>query len=218
MVPAQETHPARPAQVEFFQIPSFLLENGLEDLSRYGALEHADRYDEWQWGGVRRGRPPCGRRRGRRAVETFPVGDADWLAGMCMQAGAQWFGTEGGEWTVDFLDDASVRVAEFWEGLVREGVLDLAHPVWSTGWFQGLQQGRIGTWTVGSWGDAIIRGNDPDNPGRWEVAPCRSGTPGPGARASGAGRRRWCSPERRSRTRRCGSRTGSAPTSARWTP
>jgi multiple sugar transport system substrate-binding protein len=187
------------------------LENGLEDLSRYGALEHADRYDEWQWlqasyVGGHYGLPvdsgplmyfhradkyrewgldgapatweeyaEAARRvaaaEDGAAIETFPVGDADWLAGMCMQAGAQWFGTEGGEWTVDFLDDASVRVAEFWEGLVREGVLDLAHPVWSTGWFQGLQQGRIGTWTVGSWGDTIIRGNDPDNPGRWEVAP-----------------------------------------------
>ncbi|GAB2505533.1 ABC transporter substrate-binding protein [Nocardiopsis aegyptia] len=206
------------AQVEFFQIPSFLLENGLEDLSRYGALEHADRYDEWQWlqasyiGGhygipVDSGPmmyfyrddkyrewgldgPPATwdeyAEAARRvaaaedgaAIETFPVGDADWLAGMCMQAGAQWFGTEDGQWSVNFLDDASVRVAEFWEGLVHEGVLNLTHPVWSTGWFQGLQQGRIGTWTVGSWGDAIIRGNDPDEPGRWKVAGLPQWDPG----------------------------------------
>ncbi|WP_150251153.1 ABC transporter substrate-binding protein [Nocardiopsis deserti] len=198
------------AQVEFFQLPSFLLENGLEDLGRYGALEYADRYDEWQWlqasyvgghygipvdsgpmtyfyradryeeWGVD-GAPATWEEYAEAArrvasagdgslIESFPVGDADWLAAMCMQAGARWFSTEGGEWSVNLVDDASVRVAEFWEGLVREGVLNLTHAVWSTGWFQGLQQGTIGTWTVGSWGDAIIKGNDPDNPGRWRVA------------------------------------------------
>jgi multiple sugar transport system substrate-binding protein len=198
------------AQVEFFQIPSFLLENGLENLNQYGALDHIEHYDEWQWlqasyidghYGIPVDSGPLmyfyradkyeawgidaapatwdeyaeAARRAAAAedgatLEAFPVGDADWLAGMCMQAGAQWFNTDGGEWTVNFVDDASVRVARFWEELVNEGVLNLTHPVWSTGWFQGLQQGTIGTWTVGSWGDAIIKGNDPDNPGRWKVS------------------------------------------------
>ena len=199
------------AQVEFFQIPSFLVENGLEDLTRYGAMDHVHLYDEWQWlqashiGGhygipvdsgpmmyfyradkyeewgigeaptaweeyAEAARKVAADTGGSEYLESFPVGDADWLAGMCMQAGARWFGTEGGEWTVNFVDDASVRVAEFWEPLVRDQALDLTHPVWSNGWFQGLQHGTIGTWTVGSWGDAIIRGNDPDEPGRWKVA------------------------------------------------
>ncbi|SIO86611.1 ABC transporter substrate-binding protein [Nocardiopsis sp. JB363] len=197
------------AQVEFFQIPSFLLENGLEDLSRYGALDHADLYDEWQWSqaayidghygipvdsgpvlffhradkyeewGIQTpatwgeyaeaARKVAAAEEGA-AIESFPVGDADWLAAMCMQAGARWFTSEGGEWSVDFMDDGSVKVARFWEELVREGVLNLTHTVWSTGWFQGLQQGTIGTWTVGNWGDAIIQGNDPDNPGAWAVS------------------------------------------------
>ena len=197
------------AQVEFFQIPSFLLENGLEDLSQYGALDHADRYDEWQWlqaayidghfGMPVDSGPMLFFHRAdkyeewgieapqtwdeyaeaaRRVVaaedgafiESFPVGDADWLAGLCMQAGAQWFSSEDDEWSVNFMDDGSVRVARFWEELVREGVLNLTHPVWSTGWFQALQQGTIGSWAVGSWGDAIIEGNDPDNPGAWAVS------------------------------------------------
>lgn len=198
------------AQVEFFQMPSFLLENGLEDLSRYGALEYADRYDEWQWaqssyiGGhfgipvdsgpvtyfyradkyeewgieapatweeyAEAARAVAAAEEGAR-IESFPLGDADWLAAMCMQAGARWFDSDGERWTVNFVDDASVRVAEFWEELVREDLLNLTHDVWSTGWFQGLQQGTIGSWMVGSWGDAIIEGNDPDNPGRWAVAP-----------------------------------------------
>ncbi len=39
-------------QVELRQVPEFLLQNGLVDLSRYGADEYADRFDEGLWSQV----------------------------------------------------------------------------------------------------------------------------------------------------------------------
>ncbi|GAA1071255.1 ABC transporter substrate-binding protein [Nocardiopsis composta] len=198
------------AQVEYFQIPSFLLEDGLEDLTAFGAAEAEGLFDPWPWeqcsylGGqygipvdtgpmmlfYRADRyrewgiePPdtweayAEAARAVRAadedshIESFPLGDADWLAAMCMQAGARWFTPDGDTWVVHLLDDASVKVVRFWEELVRDGALNLTHNIWSSGWMQGLQRGTIGSWTVASWGDAIIKGNDPDEPGRWAAAP-----------------------------------------------
>ena len=40
-------------QVELRQVPEFLLQNGLVDLSRYGAEEYADQYDAGLWSQVR---------------------------------------------------------------------------------------------------------------------------------------------------------------------
>ncbi|WP_454050579.1 ABC transporter substrate-binding protein [Cellulomonas sp. Marseille-Q8402] len=37
------------AQVEYQEIPGFLLENGLVDLADYGADEYADEFVDWQW-------------------------------------------------------------------------------------------------------------------------------------------------------------------------
>lgn len=37
------------AQVEYQEIPGFLLEEGLVDLSEYGAADHADEFVGWQW-------------------------------------------------------------------------------------------------------------------------------------------------------------------------
>jgi multiple sugar transport system substrate-binding protein len=37
------------AQVEFQEIPSFLLVDGLEEISQYGATDYQDQFVEWQW-------------------------------------------------------------------------------------------------------------------------------------------------------------------------
>ena len=37
------------AQVEYQEIPSFLLDNGLMDLSKYGADQYANKFVPWQW-------------------------------------------------------------------------------------------------------------------------------------------------------------------------
>jgi multiple sugar transport system substrate-binding protein len=37
------------AQVEYWQLPAFMLEDGLVELGQYGAREHAARFVPWQW-------------------------------------------------------------------------------------------------------------------------------------------------------------------------
>jgi len=54
---------------------------------------------------------------------TFSANDAGWFTGLAQQAGASWWGIDGDAWTVSIDDEATLRVAEYWGGLVADGVI-----------------------------------------------------------------------------------------------
>lgn len=92
------------------------------------------------------------------------------LAAHAMQAGGQWFDITEDAWTVDFLDEPSVRVAEFWQSLVDEDLLMVA-PGSSQEWMSALAGGRVASHLVGPWGLAALSRTVPDTAGRWRAAP-----------------------------------------------
>jgi multiple sugar transport system substrate-binding protein len=64
---------------------------------------------------------------------TFSANDAGWFTGLAQQAGASWWSIDGDAWGVDIAGDATTKVADYWGGLVEEGVID-NKPMYTPDW------------------------------------------------------------------------------------
>lgn len=103
-------------------------------------------------------------------ISTFSPASPAWFTGLVMQSGAQWFGVDGDEWSVDIDSPEARQVTDFWQRMIDEDLVK-TEPDSSAEWFQDLQEGTIVSWVAGQWGDAIIEGNAPDTAGLWQAAP-----------------------------------------------
>jgi multiple sugar transport system substrate-binding protein len=196
------------AHVEYQELPGFVLEQGLVELSEYGAPEAQDKFVEWQWEqGVfgdsvyaipqasgpmafyyradlfekwgievpatweeyRQAAEQIREKDPKAYIGTFPPTNSAWFTALAWQAGAKWFGTEGDAWTVNMADPNTLKVAEFWEGMIRDKLVK-TETDFQTGWYKDLQQGEIVGWVSASWGDAILTGNAEKTKGDWRVA------------------------------------------------
>lgn len=101
---------------------------------------------------------------------TFSANDAGWFAGLAQQAGASWWGIEGDAWTVSVNDEPTLRVAEYWGGLVESGVID-NKPMYTPEWNAALNDGTQIGWLSAVWAPGVLAGNAPDTAGLWEMAP-----------------------------------------------
>lgn len=101
---------------------------------------------------------------------TFSANDAGWFAGITQQAGASWYGIDGDAWSVDIDSDATTKVAEYWGGLVEEGVID-NRPMYTPEWNAGLNDGTQVGWLSAIWAPGVLSGNAADTAGKWEMAP-----------------------------------------------
>lgn len=101
---------------------------------------------------------------------TFSANDAGWFVGLTQQAGASWYGIEGDTWSVDIDSPEVTRVAEYWGGLVEDGVID-NKPMYTPEWNQGLNDGTQVGWLSAIWAPGVLSGNAPDTAGLWEMAP-----------------------------------------------
>ena len=199
-------------QVEFRQIPEFMLANGLVDLARYGAKDVQSEYDEAAWSQVEfvdgvygipqdtgpmgfyyqtaileqaGGEPPttwdewrdlADKVRGTgngNYLEVFPVADASPFAAYAQQAGARWFRTDGDAWVVDMTDDKTMMVAEFFDGVIDDKLVDTSAGAYSPGWYAAAASGKIAAVTSASWGDALIQSVQ-GGEGKWKVAPMQT--------------------------------------------
>jgi len=100
---------------------------------------------------------------------TFSANDAGWFAGLSQQAGASWWGVDGDAWSVDIDEEPTQKVAEYWGGLVEEGVID-NKPMYTPEWNAGLNDGSQVGWVSSVWGPGVLAGNAPDTAGQWEAA------------------------------------------------
>jgi multiple sugar transport system substrate-binding protein len=194
------------AQVEYQELPGFVLQKGLVDLSKLNAQRYQDRFVDWQW---RQGvfgesvyaipqasgplgffyradlfekwgiEPPKTWDEYRNAAEkirsrgayigTFPPTNSAWFTSLAWQAGGRWFGTQGDSWTVNMTDPNTLKVARFWDGMVRDKLVKTI-PDFQNGWYKDLQDGDIVGWVGASWGDAILAGNAKRTRGDWRAA------------------------------------------------
>ncbi|SDU23729.1 ABC transporter substrate-binding protein [Jiangella alkaliphila] len=72
--------------------------------------------------------------------------------------------------TLDLGSEASLRWADYWDGL-NHGGLTIESVQGSDEWFRQLGEGQIATWVVGAWGLQALTGVVPQNEGLWRVAP-----------------------------------------------
>jgi multiple sugar transport system substrate-binding protein len=100
----------------------------------------------------------------------FSSKDPGWFAGLSQQAGANWWGISGDAWKVGINDDASKKVADFWGGLVKEGVVD-TQAQWTPEWNAALNNGKLLSWASAVWAPGVLSSNAPNGKGKWAIAP-----------------------------------------------
>lgn len=100
----------------------------------------------------------------------FSSKDPGWFAGLSQQAGANWWAISGDAWKVGINDDASKKVADFWGGLVKEGVVD-TQAQWTPEWNAALNNGKLLSWASAVWAPGVLSSNAPNGKGKWAIAP-----------------------------------------------
>ena len=97
-------------------------------------------------------------------------GSGVWM-GLAWQAGAKPFEYSGGEKIgVSVNDGTSQKLADYWGGLVKDGVVS-TDPDFTDQWYQGLNQGKYATWLTAAWGPVFLSASAKDTSGKWRAAP-----------------------------------------------
>lgn len=104
-----------------------------------------------------------------RYIAAFAFNQAPWLIGLSQQGGGAWFSAEEDAWGVNIDDEATLKVADYWQKLIDEDLVKLVADM-SSEWNADIQNGNILSWISGSWADAIVRGTAPDTAGSWAVS------------------------------------------------
>jgi multiple sugar transport system substrate-binding protein len=93
-----------------------------------------------------------------------------WM-GLLWQAGAKPFATKGTDSvTLKLNDETSKKVADYWGGLIKEGVVS-TDPDFTDPWYQGLNRGKYATWLTAAWGPVFLTGSAKGTSGKWRAAP-----------------------------------------------
>ncbi|MGW2748259.1 ABC transporter substrate-binding protein [Streptomyces sp. NPDC001450] len=105
-----------------------------------------------------------------KSLTTFSANDSGLFAGLAQQAGAKWWTTSGDKWKVAINDAATQKVAKFWGGLVKEGVID-NQPMYQPAWNKALNTGKEIAWVSAVWAPGTLTTAAPDTKGKWAMAP-----------------------------------------------
>ncbi|MFI5680597.1 ABC transporter substrate-binding protein [Streptomyces cellulosae] len=104
-------------------------------------------------------------------LTTFSSNDPGLFAGLAQQAGGKWWTVDGGgKWSVGIDDAGTKKVAEFWGGLVQEGVID-NQPMYTPAWNNALNKGTHLAWVSAVWAPGVLISSAPDTKGKWRMAP-----------------------------------------------
>lgn len=113
----------------------------------------------------------------KKYIGNFTAADPGWFAGLAQQAGANWWKASGDEWTVAIDDAASKKVADYWGGLVSQGVVS-PEPNWSAQWNTDMNNGTLVGWVSAQWAPNQLPSIAKDTAGKWEAAPLPAWTAG----------------------------------------
>ncbi|KHL18798.1 multiple sugar transport system substrate-binding protein [Mumia flava] len=103
-------------------------------------------------------------------IGDFPPDQPAWFTSLAWQNGATWFSEDGGTWTVSLNDDATEQVADYWQKLLDERLLDtvpgLGDPQWNA-----LDNGKEWSIIGAAWTTKLLENSAPKTAGKWAVAP-----------------------------------------------
>lgn len=100
---------------------------------------------------------------------SFVNQDIRFITGLVSQAGAQWFSTDGGEWSVDMTDADSMKVADYWQSLIDDGLVNV-QAAGSAEWNNDITTGKLVGYFGGPFNAAGMPALAPDQTGNWRVA------------------------------------------------
>ncbi|MCV2395313.1 extracellular solute-binding protein [Actinotalea sp. M2MS4P-6] len=104
------------------------------------------------------------------SITSFDATYPGWFAGLSQQAGAEWWTAQDNEWSVNIDDQATEKVADYWSGLLADGLVSTS-PTYSAEWNTALADGTILSWIAPTWGAGVIEGIAPDTAGSWQAVP-----------------------------------------------
>ncbi len=113
----------------------------------------------------------------KQQIGNFTAADPGWFAGLAQQAGANWWTTSGNTWNVAINDAASVKVADYWQGLITKGLVS-PEPNWSAQWSTDMNKGNLVGWVGAQWGPNQLPSIAKDTAGKWVAAQLPAWTAG----------------------------------------
>jgi multiple sugar transport system substrate-binding protein len=100
---------------------------------------------------------------------SFVNQDIRFITGLVSQAGAQWFSTDGGKWSVNMTDTDSMKVANYWQSLIKDDLVNVI-AAGSAEWNNDVTTGKIVGFLGGPFNAAGMPALAPDQAGDWRVA------------------------------------------------
>jgi multiple sugar transport system substrate-binding protein len=113
----------------------------------------------------------------KKYIGNFTAADPGWFAGLAQQAGANWWKADGDTWSVNINDAASKKVADYWDGLIKKGLVS-PQPNWSAQWNTDMNNGTIVGWVGAQWGPNQLPSIAKDTAGKWAAVPLPAWTAG----------------------------------------
>jgi multiple sugar transport system substrate-binding protein len=104
-------------------------------------------------------------------LTNFPPNEGGVITGLAWQAGSRPFETKGDTSVTVHIDDpAAMKMARYWDGLIKEGVVSV-DPDFTDPWYRGLNTGRYAAWVTAAWGPVFLSGSAGKTKGKWRAAP-----------------------------------------------
>jgi multiple sugar transport system substrate-binding protein len=113
----------------------------------------------------------------KKYIGNFTAADPGWFAGLAQQAGANWWKADGDTWTVNINDAASKKVADYWDNLIKKGLVS-PQPNWSAQWNTDMNNGTIVGWVGAQWGPNQLPSIAKDTAGKWAAVQLPAWTAG----------------------------------------
>lgn len=110
-------------------------------------------------------------------ITSLPPTEFGFFAGVATQAGGQWWSVDGDEWTVGIADEASLEVADYFEELATDGLIQ-TEPLLTPEYNAMLNDGTMLSWPSAVWAPSVIESVAPETAGKWAMAPLPQWTPG----------------------------------------
>ena len=102
---------------------------------------------------------------------TADAGDSKVMNAFLWQAGAEPYKSNGENVTINFKSDPQVKtVAEFWQKLIDEDLINTKVATWADEWNRGIGDGTIAAIFEGAWMPANLVSNSPQASGNMRVA------------------------------------------------
>jgi len=121
------------------------------------------------------------------ALTSFSSGDAGLLLSLGWQNGARPFGYSGEKVVLDMTSPAMTKVADYWQNLVDEKLVNTDLQIFSPQQYAAWNNGTIATSIGAVWQSAVMESGAPGAKGDWAVAPLPQWTAGGSASANYGG-------------------------------